>query len=159
MPSRRFLRNGAPPALNPDGRKSYRFQFGGGTTVGPHIARPVGALGSFRADGVSIRLVPRPATVGLQAAVGKDREPVATPNPVRTGAQLAFATSRAGPVTVRILDIKGQAVRRLVDDGATPVGLTRALEDLGLGRTTLAIAQRRRSAHALRSEPSDPRRI
>jgi len=49
-------------------------------------------------------------------------EPRVAPNPLRTAAQLAFATARDGRVSVAIYAVDGRQVRTLLDEVQTPAG-------------------------------------
>ena len=45
------------------------------------------------------------------------------PNPLRTEAQVAFATARDGPLSVGIFDLGGRRVRTLLEEAGAPAGL------------------------------------
>ena len=45
------------------------------------------------------------------------------PNPLRTEAQVAFATARDGPLSVGIFDLGGRRVRTLLEEAGAPTGL------------------------------------
>ena len=52
---------------------------------------------------------------------GPERDGVA-PNPFGSRAQLSFSLSRPGPVSVRVFDLSGRLVRRLLDQAPLAAG-------------------------------------
>ena len=88
----------------------------------------------FRVDDVSMSIVtaaPLAQSLGSQdesesGALAAETGGVlfvgVAPNPVRVEAQLAFETSRPGPLSVRIFDVSGRRVRTLADGTSAPAG-------------------------------------
>jgi hypothetical protein len=92
-----------------------------------------GTVKRFQVDNVSIRVV----TAAMVAEAGLTEEEGAAPaveeaaalrfigfgpNPMRLTAQLAFSTSRPGPVSVHVYDVSGRLVRTLADGATTAAG-------------------------------------
>ncbi|HEY2953687.1 MAG TPA: PKD domain-containing protein [Candidatus Eisenbacteria bacterium] len=129
---------------DPDGSiVSYRFDFGDGTVVGPQslpTAAHVYGAGTWVVrltvtdNGGATGTASATVTVsGLLGPLGS-AEPVAgsspdavaeagpalidrvIPNPVRSEALLAFATTRAGALSVQVFDAGGRRVRTLMDE-------------------------------------------
>ena len=100
--------------------------------------QPARSTESFQLDAVSIRLVSGavPARVAAAAQETQDgparadstgseafTRGIVSPNPFRDAARLAFATSRPGPVSVRIYDVGGRTIRTLLDQVPVSAGL------------------------------------
>jgi len=96
------------PATDGEGRPRYDDPATANQGLGPVAYADRGAL----EYGPGVTAVPTgSATFRVELA----------PNPFRTRARLAFSTAQAGPVSVRIFDVNGRLVRRLLD-GALPAG-------------------------------------
>ena len=81
----------------------------------PAVAGPTTAL--------AVRSEPEAAPPVDAARTGAPlAEPRVAPNPLRTAAQLAFATARDGRVSVAIYAVDGRQVRTLLDEVQTPAG-------------------------------------
>jgi hypothetical protein len=61
---------------------------------------------------------------------------VLAPNPARGAAVLRFGTTRPGPLRVRLYDVSGREVRRLIDEREAPAG-NRSLEIAARGGTRI----------------------
>jgi len=102
--------------------------FWGGSTLDFVIQdRPAKTSEVFQVDAVSIVIVtPAPAATLLYGAPGgvpaADTRLGMSPNPLRSDAQLGFATAREGRVSVGIFDLEGRRVRRLLDEALEPAG-------------------------------------
>lgn len=65
--------------------------------------------------------------------LNRDLDARVAPNPLNPGGVLTFVTSRAGPVRIRIFDLRGRLVRTLQDPGWSSAGYHAAAID---GRTS-----------------------
>jgi len=81
---------------------------------------PVAAGEVFQTDAISIVVVSGGAAV--VAAGDAEMAPVVAPNPLNPDGMLAYSTSNAGPVQVRIFDASGRFVRTLVEEPAMEPG-------------------------------------
>jgi hypothetical protein len=75
---------------------------------------------SFQVDDVSIVRVP--PNVGAPAPPPVEFRARVTPNPARAAAKLRFSTTRPGPLRVRLFDVSGREVSRMMDEADAPAG-------------------------------------
>jgi hypothetical protein len=89
------------------------------TSPGPVVPDgiPDPAASADEAVPASDEVGPVPAESAVLARLG------VSPNPFRGDAQLSFATSRPGPVSIRVFDLSGRMVRTLLDQASMSTGL------------------------------------
>ncbi len=87
----------------------------------PHAYTPDYGFGLIQIDQAVLHPVPENGVAKARGFDASTSARIASENPARGAARLAFSVTRPGPVSVRVFDVRGALVRTLLS-GETPAG-------------------------------------